>query len=811
MTPLLAFLALVAQPSAHVLTEGLSLTGAANYGRAPFPTDAILAQFASGVWTEPREGAEFELPDGRKLEWKRVTAGEDGRIGAAGAFLHWRVDSPATSVKVLEASGHAMAFVGGEPRAGDGYGYGYVRLPVALQAGSNSILFHVGRGPMRARLVDPPAPQFVSVDEATLPDYLGDEPQGPGAALIVNASSASASDMRFVVTVGKEQVFTEGTISVPPLTVYKARFELPRVALAAGEHPMTITLQRRQGRAWFDVHSAESRVRFRLPHETHKHTFVSAIDGSVQYWVLRPALGPPGLRKSLVLSLHGASVEATSQADTYGPKLWAHFACPTNRRPYGFDWEDWGRLDALEVLEQARELLDFESDRVYLTGHSMGGHGAWHLAVTHPDLFAAVGPSAAWISFTSYTGAPKLADDAGVEGTLSRAVAGSDTLLRAGNLGQLGVYILHGDADDNVPVTEARAMRKALEDLGIPFDYHEQPGAGHWWESSDEPGAECMDWPPMFDFFARRALPGATAVRRVRFDTVDPFASASCHWAAVLQQVSPMKPSRIDIHADPNARRFVGTTENVAVLRLDATPLVAGESPVRIEIDGQSLSVPSRQSIHLRRTGDTWADAPAPPATHKGPNLGGPFKAAFRNGVTFVYGTRGNERENARSYAKARYDAETFWYRGNAAIRVLSDREWLALRDDSRNAILYGNADTNAAWARALDGCPIEVRRGRVRVGERTLTGEDLACLFLYPRRDAPTALIGAVASTGEAGEWATTRLPYVLSGVQYPDWIVFGADSLRLGVGGVRGAGFFANDWSLSPSDSAWSVEASR
>jgi len=29
---------------------------------------------------------------------------------------------------------------------------------------------------------------------------------------------------------------------------------------------------------------------------------------------------------------------------------------PTNRRPYGYDWEDWGRADALEVLEaEARE------------------------------------------------------------------------------------------------------------------------------------------------------------------------------------------------------------------------------------------------------------------------------------------------------------------------------------------------------------------------------------------------------------------------------------------------------------------------
>ena len=31
-------------------------------------------------------------------------------------------------------------------------------------------------------------------------------------------------------------------------------------------------------------------------------------------------------------------------------------------------------------------------------GHSMGGHGTWNIGVTFPDRFAAIGPSAGWIS-----------------------------------------------------------------------------------------------------------------------------------------------------------------------------------------------------------------------------------------------------------------------------------------------------------------------------------------------------------------------------------------------------------------------------
>ncbi|MEZ5975322.1 MAG: hypothetical protein R3E96_10910 [Planctomycetota bacterium] len=43
-------------------------------------------------------------------------------------------------------------------------------------------------------------------------------------------------------------------------------------------------------------------------------------------------------------------MEAISQARAYQAKDWATVVAATNRRPFGFDWEDWGRMDALEVL-----------------------------------------------------------------------------------------------------------------------------------------------------------------------------------------------------------------------------------------------------------------------------------------------------------------------------------------------------------------------------------------------------------------------------------------------------------------------------
>ena len=44
---------------------------------------------------------------------------------------------------------------------------------------------------------------------------------------------------------------------------------------------------------------------------------------------------------------------------------------------------------------------------VCLTGHSMGGHGTWHLAANDPDQFLAIAASAGWASFDTYPSGPR--------------------------------------------------------------------------------------------------------------------------------------------------------------------------------------------------------------------------------------------------------------------------------------------------------------------------------------------------------------------------------------------------------------------
>jgi len=304
----------------------------------------------------------------------------------------------------------------------------------------------------------------------------------------------------------------------------------------------------------------------------------------------------------------------------------------------------------------------------------------------------------------------------------------------------------------------------------------------------------------MFDFFARHRRPGARELREVAFVTPSPGVSARCYWIEIEAQQRAMRPSSVRIRVDPGKRRYAGQTTNVERLRITMVHL-DGVDPVHFELDGQhvrDVEWPDDRTVWLERAPDGWRVTAKPQAGAKGPHRNGPFKDAFRNQMMFVYGTRGTAEENAWAIAKARFDAETFWYRGNGSIDVIADTEFDATRDPHRNVIVYGNADTVSCWDALLRDSPVQIRRGRVTVGNRTDEGEDLACLFLRPRPGSERACVAVIGGSGVVGMRVTDRLPIFLSGVAYPDVTLLSPRAVQQGLDGVRGAGFFGNDWSV-------------
>jgi dienelactone hydrolase len=706
-----------------------------------------------------------------------------------------------------------------------------------LNAGTNELLFACGRGALRARLVEPRAELMLNTDDMTLPDLVvGEGGEALGAVVLLNASvtphlTRDKATLSIVAEVeGAEPTETIVRGHVPALGTRKVEFKLKGPTKTAGTLEVKLRLMRWAEKPDEVLDEAEFTLRVRGRGESRKRTFKSGVDGSVQYYAVRPARPIPRPREptnrkkpprpGLVLTLHGAGVEASGQVDAYGSKSWTHIVAPTNRRPFGFDWEDWGRVDAMEVLGRSQLRLKPDPSRIYLTGHSMGGHGTWHLGATFPDRFAAIAPSAGWISFFTYGGKRREAK-VGVGAMLARASSASDTATLLGNYAKHGIYILHGDADKNVPVGQARAMRKLLLERGHPgLGYHEQRGAKHWWDDSPEPGASCVDWPQIFDTFARHVRPQVESVRRFTFTTASPGVSSRCHWLTVFSQERMLLPSTVEAECDPHRRRFRLKTKNVSRLVIEPASLKPG-APFTIEIDGQTLedvewqegfswpteSLPEPGAWQLpgawlAKSQGTWTLS-HPTFDLKSPLAYGPFKQAFRHSVALVYATRGTPEENAWAYRKARYDAETFWYRGNGDLKLMPDVD-LKINANHKNVVLYGHAQSNAAWDALLGDGPVRVERGRVTVGERVFEGDDLACLFVRPRPVLVKSqtwnnqtLVGVISGSGAIGQRLTERLPIFVSGAGFPDLFLMRPDILSTTSQGEL-SGFFGEDWSV-------------
>ena len=309
---------------------------------------------------------------------------------------------------LLSASGHSTALVNGQPRTGNPYGSWY-QVPVELRGGNNQLLFTVGRGRFQGSLTKLDKRIFLADGDATLPDWLRGTTDALWAAMpLVNATQQTQPSLIIETQVGKASPVRTNVGPILPMALRKVGFQFQTEVSPAAE---SLDVQVRVVSAQRVLDERTIQVAVRDPSDKHRRTFQSAIDGSVQYFgVVPPAISGEQTtadstrseKPALVLTLHGASVEGMGQASVYQPKPEMFIVAPTNRRPFGFDWEDWGRRDAIEVLELAQREFNTDPRRTYLTGHSMGGHGTWQVGATFPDRFAAIGPSAGWVSFWSY-------------------------------------------------------------------------------------------------------------------------------------------------------------------------------------------------------------------------------------------------------------------------------------------------------------------------------------------------------------------------------------------------------------------------
>lgn len=781
--------------------EGLISGPCHQYGRTALFTDQLAYDLCNGQLKTPAKGAgSFTDEKGAQQQWQTVTANPEGSFAGRiinNGYLYVTYNASKAQTAILNITGHQMVYVNGTPHAGDMYRYGWMYIPVQLRQGNNEFYIRTGRSfgrqGIKAKLLFPEKPVYISIADSTMPFVVADNDNSrlTGAVVVINTTSQPLKNMQIKATVNGKSV-TSTIPEIAPLATRKVGFGLDASATAT-QYNCELVLSNQKGTA--DTKSFSLKAVTNKDH--YSNTFVSDIDGSVQYYAVSPQANPTGKAPALFLSVHGAEVQAINQASAYHYKDWGVLVAPTNRRPRGFNWEDWGRLDALEVFNIGVNTFHPDPERIYLTGHSMGGHGTWYLGATYAGKWAAIAPCSGYPTLMGYGSADGLIPDSprnATEQILLRASNPSNTFKLATNYKAGGVYILHGDSDKVVPVDHARQMKKILADFHKDFSYYEYPGGEHWY------GDTCVDWGPLFSYFKWHTIPADTSVNEIDFTTANPAISAVHHWVRILQQEHTLEYSRIQLSRNKTRTAITGTTGNIKVLAVDLKDVPVGSS-LSVTLDGKPAVNYTRQSgdsLLYLHNGTQWTAGNAPAATEKGTVRNGTFKEAFNHRMVFVYSTGGQPAENEWSLNKARYDAETWYYRGNGAIDIVADKDFDAARYPDRGIIIYGNASTNKAWKQLLQNAPVQVTRGKVTVGKQVYSGDGLATYFMWPRADSKIASIAVIGGTGIPGMRAADANQYFAGGSGFPDFMIFDTNLLKGDVKAVRTAGFYDNEWKV-------------
>ena len=270
------------------------------------------------------------------------------------------------------------------------------------------------------------------------------------------------------------------------------------------------------------------------------------VQGRAYYLSLSvPLTYQPAKGYGLVVCLHGAGFTGEAYLERWQARLGEDYvlACPTV--PMGAWFTRGAEELVLETVRSVQRRYDIDPDRIFLTGMSNGGIGAWVIGMHNAPLFAGIAPMAS-----------------GLDNVLLPFLA---------NLRSTPIYIIHGAKDQVMSVELSRMIAKELTRLGYPFVYREHDrehpmAGGHYFPREELP--ELVTW---LNAQRRNSLPTTVTVVRdashfqpfgwVRIDATDPIAAFSEDLISKRDDlikrreyarldVSIVAPNRIEVRAE---------------------------------------------------------------------------------------------------------------------------------------------------------------------------------------------------------------------------------------------------------------------
>jgi len=227
--------------------------------------------------------------------------------------------------------------------------------------------------------------------------------------------------------------------------------------------------------AWIENHK---KIAPQLAAQFEAYTHTTSFGEVMPYRLFKPKRLEPGRKYPLVVFLHGAAGSgADNQAQLQGANMfgglvwtlpenqqrhpafvlapqsnvnWPCVVIEPGQRPKLCPGLGAGVRQAFDIIDKLMAELPIDPARIYVTGHSMGGAGTWHMIAQRPGFFAAAVP---------VSGLPDPATAATVKG--------------------IPIWNFHGDADEVEPVATSRRMIEAILKAGGHPLYTEYPGVGH--------------------------------------------------------------------------------------------------------------------------------------------------------------------------------------------------------------------------------------------------------------------------------------------------------------------------------------------
>jgi pimeloyl-ACP methyl ester carboxylesterase len=486
-----------------------------------------------------------------------------------------------------------------------------------------------------------------------------------------------------------------------------------------------------------------------------------AVDGSEQpYAVYSPPI-EAGKTYPLVISLHmeqsthRLNLRQVLGGDQVRPMAHpdAIVACPLARGTMGY--AGIAERDVYDVVADVERRFPIDPDRVYLTGISMGGSGALRLALTRPDVWAAVAAVCPM-------------PDPEIEAL-------------AGNAVNLPVRIYAGEQDPLVPVAETRAWQRRLVDAGVPAEYLEFPGVRHnAWVLAYREGA-VFDW---FAQFRRKRAP-----ERVRL-TAGTYGNGSAYWVRI-DGMTPGTPATIDAARTGTAAVKV-ETKNVDGFTLTLPEQSRPGGLVRITIDGTAVAVKAGAPLSFQKAGGRWR-AGLLQTAGKRPGTEGPIAAVVSRRHIYVYGTGGAASESEVEVRKKMAALAAEWAEPASPLTVelpvKADTEVTADELAHADLVLFGTRETNALVARFAAALPLELNPGAA----------DYGLLMVAPEGERQLLVCSGLPWWSGRGADRRGGWPFAPAQLRllstFGDYILF-----KGSLGNVVAEGRFDREWKLPP-----------